>query len=577
MRKIIVGLILISFMLLLVPFNVSASSTYYELFDGPEDVPTSTPVSSDDEGNWYSWKRYGGHGMVQDAEFQSGSQGGQFLLTVDDVECHINFTKNKQIEEFKFRAKNKAGVWSTGILEYWLVDSSGNKIINLQQDYNYFYNGQTAEELGYFQSIDWHYFNFTIVDDDTVNISITRISDGYVAVYKDVDTILGRSTSTIAGMHVWVNTADAGEIVYIDNMEVTFSDNPVSQGDKLIFRLTDCEWGITYDLIPVGTSGPYDSYSYIDNLSVYVDDVSYDFEYYQGGYGNFVTIDVSGLSAGAHDFRFLNGYTGSLLGRSYNYPESGWNNFNYKQNYTVFIIPNDPTEIHLIPSTDVDSQNLTEEQLDYYETVHGVRQYVEFYNQEVDGFYSVTDEPIIVYNITTDWLEPGQSLLQFDIVYGETQVLHSSLLDLSRGNMSGIRTLWEWLFPYKGYYRIKVYSFDNSTASIVNHRYTSDILYVDAVPVSQQEFEDENIPVVGGLTRNELYFLIGFFIWCLFLAIGGWIASKLTSKDIQKIFFSGFATFGVVFNGYFSFWGVWICFTLVLLFIGIIILTIYKR
>lgn len=556
--------------------NVLASDQYHDTFDLGEtygELPVSDPefyVSNCPLGKQY-FDVHAGEGVGSTDSIAHTLDGGA-------VHAYINFTTDKQIESISMSLKFDS-VLDTLDYFFRLQDDSGIDIFTLKIEEDYeIRNGYNGSLYGIINSPTlYFYLNFTFLDENTVNVSMMRVSDGLKIAKFNSDTIGGRDLRDVEVIQFFVQTVDGSEVLYIDDLIVTFSDDyvPGDQQSNFVFRLADCEYGIVYDLYPIGTMGPFESYTYISNTMYELDGVEFNFTDY--GYGRFVQASISGLTEGVHTLSCTNVYNGSFFGFSWNYPETGGNYFHYKRNYSIYIVPFDPLEIHLTPVGDPDSLNFTDAQRTYYEGVHGINQFVEFYNQEVDSYYRTTDEPIIVYNLTQDWLFETHKLLAYDIVYGENIIEYSSFFDLTQGDIDGIFTVWEYIFREKGYYRIKVYSYDSINQTRKSHVYTSKMLFVETMPLSPEEFQQETESVAGPLTYNQVMFLLGFFIFCIFLAVGAWICHKLKSKELQKLLFATFGLSGVVFNAYYSFWGIWIVFILGLFMIFVIVLTLYKR
>lgn len=203
--------------------NVFASTIHTDTFDIDETIG-EYPVS-----NFYNCE-----GQNPD-DFKVTNTGTDFsapnCIEYDigqTEEHHINFTTNKQIEKISW-AQRFDSILDNAVFNIRFRDSSGTDVYILKFEYdnpNYeFRNGNNDVLLGTISSpLLYSYFNVTFNSSTGLWFEYRRISDGLVQLNAEDTTIDGRSLSTVSSLFFEVLTTDSGEKIFIDNLEVTFSD-----------------------------------------------------------------------------------------------------------------------------------------------------------------------------------------------------------------------------------------------------------------------------------------------------------------------------------------------------------------
>jgi len=234
MRKLFIIGLIISMLFMSFSFNVSATVSYQDNFDIDETVG-EYPVSSIP--SFYNWEsvRDKAHLYVSDSIQYSGDNCVKHNLD-SGFDYYLNFTTEKQVESFSilFRAETEL---DTGTFYWRLQDTSGNDVYLLEYfevaDIIYFKNGHTDVTLGSFSATHtdiYHFLNFTVIDSNTLNITVKNVETGTNVVYTDDSTL--RSLANWDSIFCDI-TSSTNRLICYDNLKVDFSTDALGVDTEL--------------------------------------------------------------------------------------------------------------------------------------------------------------------------------------------------------------------------------------------------------------------------------------------------------------------------------------------------------
>lgn len=378
----------------------------------------------------------------------------------------------------------------------------------------YYYSATTGEQVMETCGRNaWRFFCWEMTANDTVNYFLTH--DGTSHNFTDAPyTVVDSPEIKYVKFD---NTQSGDDVIFMDDNYVEWNTQSIGGGtdtnNYIYLRCYDKDTGNYMHYYYPEVSSPGE-----DTISFWVQVDSHSMVYTgetDGGDGDHYNIFSGTFSDGIGVLHLYS--DGDLFLRGY--MNGGWKY--YTMDYDINLVSGGYYTVYLSDVSDKSGNTtLTSDELVYYQNLYGSEHFIEFYNREITGYYTVGDKLIMVYNLNDTVLTNGTDVFKY-YIYKTDSSMYCSMGSITiDGERSG------WIFDNakvsEGYYVCYLYTFNSTYGTVDNLTYISQEVYVGVVVTNSSSQND--------FTTFDNYGMVFGFVACLVIGLfSGYITMSGTA------------------------------------------------